>query len=270
MISYHQQTLGSPNPLARFAHHSRLARARHLLATRTGVRRALDYGCGSGEFLACLSGTAGLEAVGYEPFMQERAADGLPIHASLEAVTALAPFDVITVLETVEHLSDEEMLALLRQADGLLAPGGSLLFSAPIEIGPALLLKHLNRARRQRRWSGSLPIGQLLAASILGIPPRGQWTSKPATRALISAKPSVFSRTISALCCWLATAPCRSAPGMATPRCSSGCSGILSGSSAAVDKAHRTPPGLGPAGIDGVLSSRRPPGLQPHRPRWRR
>jgi 2-polyprenyl-3-methyl-5-hydroxy-6-metoxy-1,4-benzoquinol methylase len=171
VISYHQQTLGSPNPLARFAHHSRLARARHLLATRTGVRRVLDYGCGSGEFLACLSGTAGLEAIGYEPFMQERAADGLPIHASLEAVTALAPFDVVTVLETVEHLSDEEMLVLLRQADGLLAPGGSLLFSAPIEIGPALLLKHLNRARRQRRWSGSLPIGQLLAASILGIPP---------------------------------------------------------------------------------------------------
>lgn len=169
--SYDLQTLRSPNPLARFAHRSRLERARRLVCSRPGVRRILDYGCGSGEFLASLSTHTELELIGYEPFMQERSAEQLPIHTDLKAVHALAPFDVITVLETVEHLHEEELVALLQQADTLLAPDGALLFSAPIEIGPALIFKSFNRSLRQRRWP-AIPAQQLLAASVLGIPPQ--------------------------------------------------------------------------------------------------
>lgn len=171
MISYELQTLRSPNPLARWAHRSRLRHARRLVRSRPGPRRILDYGCGSGEFLASLSRDPGCDVVGYEPFMQERSTIHLPIHADLDAVQQHAPFDVITVLETVEHLHTEELVALLDHADRLLARDGALLFSAPIEIGPALLLKSFNRSIRQGRWP-AIPARQLLAGSLLGIPPQ--------------------------------------------------------------------------------------------------
>jgi SAM-dependent methyltransferase len=168
-VNYSQQTLQSPNPFVRFAHQNRLWRARNLLTARVDTRRVLDYGCGSGSFLAALSAIPDLELVGYEPYMLERSHAHLPIYSSLSEVKRFAPFDVITVLETVEHLSETELSDLLQQARALLHPAGALLFSAPIEIGPALLLKIFNRARRQGRFP-AIPIRQVLAASFLGIP----------------------------------------------------------------------------------------------------
>lgn len=169
-LSYDEQTINSPNPLARFSHRRRLAKSIALVAAHPGVQRLLDYGCGSGDFLRALQQSTPLQAIGYEPFMLERAHEQLPIHNNLEAIREIAPFDLITVFETIEHLTRDELMAFLVQAKDLLSPHGRILFSAPIEIGPALLLKTLNRASRAKRWPPELSLRELAAACLLGIP----------------------------------------------------------------------------------------------------
>lgn len=171
MVNYSKQTFQSSNPLVRFAHHNRLNRARSLLCARPATHHVLDYGCGSGDFVSALASIPGINAVGYEPFMKERSSSLNAIYSSLSEIQGFAPFDVITVLETVEHLSDHELIQLLQEARSLLHPDGAMLFSAPIEIGPALLMKTFNRSIRYGQWP-AIPIPRLLAAAFLGIPPQ--------------------------------------------------------------------------------------------------
>lgn len=177
-ITYADQTIRSPNPLARYAHRSRLQKsvALALQKTGSGESRILDYGCGSGVFVSELR-ARNQEAVGYEPFMEERSASGLPIFARIEDVAAFGPYGLITLLETVEHLHDNEIDEFLQSCQSLLCSDGGILMSAPIEIGPAMLLKELNRylrvpseSRAQTHFDHSAY--ELLKASLLGIPAR--------------------------------------------------------------------------------------------------
>src|ERR1700753_193656 len=51
-VSYEKQTVDNPNPLARFAHRTRLKKSKRLLAPLlTDSAVLLDYGCGQGRFL---------------------------------------------------------------------------------------------------------------------------------------------------------------------------------------------------------------------------
>ncbi len=108
----------------------------------------LDVGCGSGKLVRYLR-TRGVDARGLEPsaalydrFLSEDAAF---VHGTLDSLRANSSerFDVITVLDVIEHVEDP--LALLADAAGALSPGGILLISTPdVASWPARLLG--------RRW----------------------------------------------------------------------------------------------------------------------
>lgn len=168
-IPYDQQTVDSPNPVARYAHRSRIRRSVQLAWSRLDDGRVLDYGCGSGVFIGTLNDMRAGCAVGYEPFMADRRSASLPIYSRIDDVEALAPFTLVTLFETIEHLSDDETAAFLRTCRKVLAPGGGVLMSGPIEIGPALLAKEFNRSVRQFR-KPDYRLGEFLKASLLGVP----------------------------------------------------------------------------------------------------
>ncbi|GEM_PF-2726980 len=84
-------------------------------------RRALDYGAGSA-LLVRLLRDIGLDAYGYEPYVN-------PLHARSFMVSDLAPppYDLITMIEVVEHLVNPQ--EVLTQVSELLSPGGTILIS---------------------------------------------------------------------------------------------------------------------------------------------
>ncbi len=94
--------------------------------------RLLDIGAGSG-ILIEQARKLGLEAMGVEPSieLQTRAVQhGLNVHLGvLPHIDIRGPFDIITVVDVIEHVSDP--IGLLRQARELLAPDGMLLVATP-------------------------------------------------------------------------------------------------------------------------------------------
>jgi 2-polyprenyl-3-methyl-5-hydroxy-6-metoxy-1,4-benzoquinol methylase len=93
--------------------------------------KLLDVGCHSGIFLG-VARRAGWEVAGVEPSRWSAdcaRARGLEVHCGTLAEAPLAPgsFDVVTMWDVIEHLSDP--LAELRLAHGLLRPGGLLAVS---------------------------------------------------------------------------------------------------------------------------------------------
>ena len=85
-------------------------------------------------------------AFGYEPFMEERTSENLPIFRDFEDIKKHAPFGTVTLFETIEHLSDSELGDFLDRSSEVLQDDGCILISAPIEIGPALIMKEFNRS----------------------------------------------------------------------------------------------------------------------------
>lgn len=171
MSSYAQQTVDAPNPVARYAHRNRLRRSLRLALPRLGAGKLLDYGCGSGTFIAEVLDRHPGRAIGYEPLMTERSQSGLPIYMRAEEVEAAGPYSVITLFETIEHLTSSELQDFTDLCGRLLPADGGVLISAPIEIGPALVLKDLNRSRWGRRRSEHQPL-ELLKASLFGVAAR--------------------------------------------------------------------------------------------------
>jgi SAM-dependent methyltransferase len=168
-IFYDKQTINTPNPIARFAHRNRLARVISLIKSQVGLSKLIDYGCGSGAFIKAIQGINGIAAIGYEPFMTERVDTDSPIYSDYLPVKDAAPFDAITIFEAIEHLDETELCEFLVQATELLTDNGKILFSAPIEIGPALFLKEINRCILHKRLPENNLL-ELLLASLFGVP----------------------------------------------------------------------------------------------------
>lgn len=98
--------------------------------------RLLDVGCGSGDFLRCMR-EAGFEVNGIEPSATgssyARETHGIEVfHGMLEdylAGTNRSPFDVVSLLNVLEHLRDPKQMLL--QLRDLIKPNGILAVVVP-------------------------------------------------------------------------------------------------------------------------------------------
>jgi len=144
---YDSETINSPNIFARFSHRRRIEGVLRHVSKRLDSGKILDYGCGSGVLISKLNGLKADCAVGYEPFMETGREKNLPIYDDYAAILDKAPYSTITILEVLEHVGWGEMSNVFAKFIELLAPNGMVLASVPIEIGPAVLLKHFNRLK---------------------------------------------------------------------------------------------------------------------------
>jgi len=125
-------------------------------------RRLLDYGCGDGTFLALLreSDAAPATAVGAEIDVVQvedcRRRLGhltgmrFELIASLDAAEHRGAYDAVVCMEVLEHVVDVD--GVVGQLWRLLADGGTLVVSVPVETGVPLLLKQA--VRRVAAWRG--------------------------------------------------------------------------------------------------------------------
>jgi SAM-dependent methyltransferase len=141
---------------------------------RLELGNLLDYGCGSGVFIAEINKIKQGIAFGYEPFMTERCQDGLPIYSEYNEILKYAPYQTITIFEVMEHLQWTELANILVRCSEVLHPNGVIIVSVPIEIGPVILIKEINRFRETKQWNYN--IFEFLGALIFGI---AGWRKNP-------------------------------------------------------------------------------------------
>lgn len=107
--------------------------------------RLLDFGCGAGHLLdVLLQKSDGLEGYGLEfscksaEATEQRLAGksnwrGVRCAEELPAPFPADHFQIITLIETIEHLKEDALYATLGELHRLLAPGGRLLITTPFE-----------------------------------------------------------------------------------------------------------------------------------------
>jgi SAM-dependent methyltransferase len=143
---YDARTIGAANPLARFAHRSRLRRAvRYVAAAAPTDGVVLDFGAGTAAFLrALMAERPDIKCIAVEPYQTVTAADGVEVVGTLASVRSWS-VDVISALEVCEHLPDQQLLQFIDEVRRVLRPGGRLVVSVPVVMGPVVLLKEFNR-----------------------------------------------------------------------------------------------------------------------------
>lgn len=159
---YARKQIYCPSRVVAWSHGSRFRLAARLAASAAGGR-LLDYGCGDGTFMALTHGTFA-DAVGADVDARQlaecrrrlAALSGLQfvLTADLHGPQHERAYDVVTCMEVLEHCVDAERVRVLDQLRDLLAPGGRLVVSVPIEIGPALAGKQFFRAVAAWRRQG--------------------------------------------------------------------------------------------------------------------
>jgi len=167
-ISYDRQTVNSANPLARYAHRSRMTMAVSLV-TRLCDERAtvVDFGAGPGFFLHTLGqARPDLALIGHDPYVTPAFAE-VSYAASLGEL-ARGSVDALTAFEVCEHLYPEELDALLADAARIIKPGGALVISVPIMYGLAIGPKVSNWMIRGRTLKSEYSPAEMLK-SMVGI-----------------------------------------------------------------------------------------------------
>ncbi|SAK88034.1 Methyltransferase domain protein [Caballeronia arationis] len=168
-ISYEEQTVKSGNPLARFAHRTRMTMAIDLVTNLCATSgTVVDFGAGPGLFLHTLGETRrDVTLVGHDPYM----APAFPEVRYAESLDTVATqsVDVLTALEVCEHLYRNELDALLDDAARILKPKGALVISVPIMYGLAIAPKVSNWMIRSRSFKSEYSPAELLK-SMVGIP----------------------------------------------------------------------------------------------------
>lgn len=156
---YKKQQL-SPSRVVAFSHRSRFGMARRLVAPQAG-KRLLDYGCGDGTFISESADLfpdavgADISSVQIEDCVRRlgNVASLRFVHTSdLVAPEFAGQFDIATCMETLEHCPEPELREALSALLRLVKPGGTIVISVPIEIGPTLLAKQV--IRRALGWRG--------------------------------------------------------------------------------------------------------------------
>src|SRR5206468_151765 len=153
------------------------------LAEPHAGRPLLDYGCGDGSCLALVQDlfpeAAGADLDAKQTAERARRLADLArlslIHTDeLHHPRYEHPFGLVTCMEVLEHCTAEQVEEVLAQFRRLVAPGGAVLVSVPIEIGPTLLAKEVVRTVAGWRKLGDYAtkeryrLGQLLRMTFAG------------------------------------------------------------------------------------------------------
>ena len=159
---YARKQIYCPSRVVAWSHGSRFRLAARL-AEQSRNGRLLDYGCGDGTFIALTHGMFS-RAVGADVDHAQLAEcrRRLGSLASVEFVRTAAlatdvhdgQYDLVTCMEVLEHCTDVERRRVTIELARLCAPGGRIIVSVPIEIGPALAGKQLFRAIAAWRGHG--------------------------------------------------------------------------------------------------------------------
>jgi 2-polyprenyl-3-methyl-5-hydroxy-6-metoxy-1,4-benzoquinol methylase len=125
-------------------------------------KRVVDYGCGDGTFLAMLMEAPKRPALAVGAEVSEELLAGCRrrfsdrpglefVHVrETESEAQAGRYDAVICMEVLEHIVD--MDPMLAKMDRLLAPGGKLIVSVPVEIGLPVIVKQT--VRRIAGWRG--------------------------------------------------------------------------------------------------------------------
>jgi SAM-dependent methyltransferase len=158
---YASKQINSRSRLIAWSHRGRFATGLRLAREVAGAR-TLDYGCGDGTFLGLLMNeppaprlavgaelTSEIVADCRERFKAQKGMHFILID-DLERRAHQGAYDAIYCMEVLEHVV--EPAALLATFKRLLAPGGTLVISVPIETGIPVVVKQI--VRRIAGWRG--------------------------------------------------------------------------------------------------------------------
>jgi 2-polyprenyl-3-methyl-5-hydroxy-6-metoxy-1,4-benzoquinol methylase len=173
---YQKSTVASPSRFKRFSHGARIDLALRLLDPRAGDR-ILDYGAGDGGLLQRLHDLQpAARLCGFEPRSgpeTTRLVERIPsldgVYDSMEPVESFRP-NKIACLEVLEHLRSADQAAALADFERVLVPGGRVVVSVPIEIGPPALFKNVIRVAVDQPHRGIT--ARNVALSVLGLTSR--------------------------------------------------------------------------------------------------
>ncbi len=179
---YAQKQFFCKSRIISWSHSSRFETARKLVEPYAG-KRLLDYGCGDASFLALVHDLFP-KAVGADLDAKQNAqcaerfadwSDLSFVHTpELADPSYNQSFDVITCMEVLEHCLPKDVDAVLTDIRRLIAPGGVIFLSVPIEIGPSLLAKETVRTIAGWRKLGDYKtkerytLGELLTMAFAG------------------------------------------------------------------------------------------------------
>jgi 2-polyprenyl-3-methyl-5-hydroxy-6-metoxy-1,4-benzoquinol methylase len=159
---YARKQIYCPSKVVAWSHGSRFRLAAKLTAG-DGTGRLLDYGCGDGTFIALTEGTFA-SATGADVDAKQLGdcrtrlghLAGVRFVATreLEDPVHCGAYDVVTCMEVLEHCVDAERVRVVGELGRLVAPGGRVVISVPIEVGPSLLGKQFFRALAAWRGHG--------------------------------------------------------------------------------------------------------------------
>jgi SAM-dependent methyltransferase len=137
------------------------------LAREFAGKRVLDYGCGDGTFLALTMMTPEPPALAVGAELTPEAVNDCRLRygteprlqfvqvKDLDSVDHLGRYDAVFCMEVMEHVLDWE--PLLERFGKLLAPGGTLIVSVPVETGVPLVVKQIVRRIAGWRKIGDYP-----------------------------------------------------------------------------------------------------------------
>jgi SAM-dependent methyltransferase len=176
-MGYSERLINGGSALTRFSHRRRYENVLGLMQHLRGAR-ALDLGCGDGWILReaherkLISSGVGIDAS--EPALAECATRfaGAPElrcgpPEALPSLLKDASCDLALCTETLEHVPDPR--ALLDTMVRYVRPGGEIIVTVPIEVGPSLLLKELGRYLANRKGgygSDSYSPHELVSAAV--------------------------------------------------------------------------------------------------------
>jgi SAM-dependent methyltransferase len=165
---YYQAQIANKNKVLAWSHHSRFEKSLGLIGQNS--KRLLDYGCGDGTFLALASDRIveghGVDADANQIEDCRKRLGSLEnlsffVNSDLAGPQHDGQYDVVTCMETLEHCTEPVVEAVLADVSRLCAPGGRVVISVPVEVGPSFLVKQSVRAIARRQDASSYDVHEV-------------------------------------------------------------------------------------------------------------